>query len=191
MVHKPQHPINRAIIELCCGPDSRMGESSKESKGCMVLRVTEADDLTKAATVNYLIAIINRFKKNKIPTLLWASIPCTGGTRCTNLNWARGIQKTRDLILSHIALYKKRFHGLRRISSKVSGPGDTLCYRVARELQILASSSSTSVYRQVPPTVFHIPRLHVRFDYFGRKIPNQETLESRFRCTHVRSISRS
>ena len=49
---------NRAIIELCCGPDSRIGRSTSASKGCDVYRITAEDDFTCSECVEKVTALL-------------------------------------------------------------------------------------------------------------------------------------
>ena len=105
--------INRVIIELCCADDSRLGQLSRSSEGCLIVRVTESDDLTREDTIKKVLWFAKNVQSHKIPVLIWLSIPCTGGTRLTDLNWVVGTDKTRELIENHRTLYLKLFHSLR------------------------------------------------------------------------------
>ena len=41
----PAKKIDRVILELCTGVNSRIGQRHKWSEGCLVVRITEDDDL--------------------------------------------------------------------------------------------------------------------------------------------------
>ena len=120
--------INRVIIELCCADDSRLGQLSRSSEGCLIVRVTESDDLTREDTVKKILWFVKNVQCHKIPVLIWVSIPCTGGTRLTDLNWVVGTDKTRELIENHRTLYLKLFHSLRRIGQQLAS--DDICYAI-------------------------------------------------------------
>ena len=63
-----------AIIEACCGKNSKMGRVNDPL--CEVVRITEYDDLTSEYGYKKAAAVIEKYGKD---TLLWCSIPCTGG----------------------------------------------------------------------------------------------------------------
>ena len=44
--------IERALIEICFGKDSRIGRPTLESEGCLVVRVTIDDDFSSQAGVD-------------------------------------------------------------------------------------------------------------------------------------------
>ena len=114
--------INRIIIELCCENDSRLGKVTSNNRGCFTIRVTAEHDLTRKTTVDNVVKLVNLIKVMELPVLLWVSIPCTGGTRLTDLNWALGTDLTRAKIEAHQKLYQSLFHNLRRIYACVVGP---------------------------------------------------------------------
>ena len=75
------------------------------------------------ATVDNVVKLVNLIKVMELPVLLWVSIPCTGGTRLTDLNWAIGSDLTREKIEAHRELYRSLVHNLRRIYACVVEPG--------------------------------------------------------------------
>ena len=76
----PTVPITaykRVIIEICCGEDSRLGQPTNYSGGCLIIRVTISDDISTDKGVRKVRqALIDH---NSLPILVWVSIPCTGG----------------------------------------------------------------------------------------------------------------
>ena len=65
-----------------------MGRKTPVSKGCKIIRVTEAHDQTTEAGFQWLLDQISSIPKEK-PILLWSSIPCTGGTKWVHYNLRR------------------------------------------------------------------------------------------------------
>ena len=50
----------RILIEVCCGPNSKLGDTSrKQAHGCIVFRVTEQDDITSPKTRKRIVDLAN------------------------------------------------------------------------------------------------------------------------------------
>ena len=83
-----QGGCNRVLIEFCCAHDSKLSEARDASKGCRCIRVTEAEDGTTESCRNWLAREVKSFRtshpKGKI--LLYASLPCVGGSPWGNVN---------------------------------------------------------------------------------------------------------
>jgi len=75
----------RTLIEFCCGPDSVLGKPSSAAQGCEVIRLTEKEDVTTGRGLR-IAAEACAFKPN---VMLWASMPCTGGSPWQKLNARR------------------------------------------------------------------------------------------------------
>ena len=75
------HENPRTLIEFCCGHDSVLGEQTQHSRGCRCVRITEEDDATTANGINKAKKAIGGPN-----TLLWSSIPCTGGCPWQHVN---------------------------------------------------------------------------------------------------------
>ena len=81
---KPASPAtthNRAMIEYCCGPDSLLGQKTRQSEGCIVHRITQKEDATSDAGHELGMKLLDEPK-----TMLFASMPCTGGSAWMNIN---------------------------------------------------------------------------------------------------------
>ena len=90
----------RHIVEFCCSPDSLMGLPTVESRGCRVVRITEADDVTTEE------GLAKALHAALLPLcLLWASIPCTGGCPWQRVN--AHIPGVAAKIRRHIELFKR------------------------------------------------------------------------------------
>ena len=51
----PAAILNRTIIELCCGPRSKLSDPRYEEQGCNCVRITETHDLTTDVGMDYAI----------------------------------------------------------------------------------------------------------------------------------------
>jgi hypothetical protein len=76
------------IIEWCCGRDSMLGKPSTHSDGCKVVRLTIDDDLRTLEGLQKAMRIVQDCPRGR--TLLWSSMPCTGGSPWQTLNVALG-----------------------------------------------------------------------------------------------------
>ena len=73
--------VKRNIVELCRGGNSKIGQSKYQRDGCTVTRLTLEDDVI---TNQGLYKAIEAVRSENC--LLWASIPCTGGSPWQNIN---------------------------------------------------------------------------------------------------------
>ncbi len=94
-----QVPINRTLVEVCCGPNSYLGELTTQSAGCRVVRITEKEDFTTSAGVQLAIDNINSPQDG-----VWFSVPCIGGCAYQSQNWLIG-ESTREKIAGHWKQY--------------------------------------------------------------------------------------
>ena len=74
-------PPKRTLVEVCCGHDSVLGQDSSETQRCRKIRITVDDDFTSRAGLNKTLHEIEGPN-----TLVWASLPCTGGSPWQHLN---------------------------------------------------------------------------------------------------------
>ena len=83
-----QGGIQRLLIEFFCAHDSKLSEKRDATKGCKCIRVTEAEDGATESCRNWLAQEVKDFRarrpKGKI--LLYASLPCVGGSPWGNVN---------------------------------------------------------------------------------------------------------
>jgi hypothetical protein len=90
----------RIVVEVCCGPNSLLGEiARKECKDCSVYCITEHDDFRSENTLNRCISLC------KPGTLVFLSLPCTGGSRWYNINKHKpgGIKRHK----AHVRLFRQ------------------------------------------------------------------------------------
>ena len=90
----------RRIVEFCCGPQSLIGQYA--SANCEVIRLTAADDMASQSGVDTAVSAVS---VPGLPTLLFGSLPCVGGSPYQRLNWYAG-PATRTKIQNHWKLFR-------------------------------------------------------------------------------------
>ena len=74
--------VNRRIVEFCAGENSRMGRhAAKTSSKCEVIRLTAKEDVTSKEGFSKAAHAVQADN-----VLLWASMPCTGGSPWQQIN---------------------------------------------------------------------------------------------------------
>ena len=94
-----------------------LGVPTRWSKGCRVIRLTLQDDVASEAGLRKATKAVQQSN-----TLLWASIPCTGGSPWQNLNQRTGNGRKR--IAEHKRLFRlmwKSFVIVARACRKAGG----------------------------------------------------------------------
>ena len=100
IISSPSGDVKRTIVEFCCGEDSELGNSKYQMDGCTVIRCTEKDDVTTKSGLERAIAAVSQQ-----PCLLWASMPCTGGSA----RWAHNVlnEGGPEKLEAHRAKFRK------------------------------------------------------------------------------------
>ena len=93
-------PIRR-LVKFCCGPDSLLSQSTAASAQCECIRITIEDDVTTESGKQHSLNAVT----TKTPTLLWASMPCTGGSPWQFINAKRPGGPVN--LRKHLRLYHK------------------------------------------------------------------------------------
>jgi RNA:NAD 2'-phosphotransferase (TPT1/KptA family) len=109
---------DRIIIEYCCSPESKIGEHTRWSNKCLVYRITEQDDATKDSTISKIKDIIHN---SLVPVLLFASMPCTGGSPWQNINAKKPGGQRR--ILNHKTLFNKLWNNFEVLCGEIHDRG--------------------------------------------------------------------
>ena len=86
-------------MEFCCSESSKLCMKSPLTQNCSLVRLTKEDDMTTDEGVSKALAVAQR--KN---VLLWASIPCTGGSPWQRIT--KRLASARIKIAAHIELFK-------------------------------------------------------------------------------------
>ena len=111
----------RLIIEVCCGDDSLIGNLAiNKYKDCKVVRITESMNLNDPKTRREVLSIAKEAHKDGLRILVWASLPCTGGSQWARLNLA--VDKNRSAVFEARRKFTKLWasfvdlsHGLDRL----------------------------------------------------------------------------
>ena len=123
------------IIEFGCGNHSAIGEQATTA---LVVRFTAEDDLTK----NETLAIVNAVAEAnpKASVLLWAAIPCTGGSPLQQINLARGMDP--DKLKARWKLFRKLWAGFEDVAKRIIASGWHIAIAWPRHANIGATSTS-------------------------------------------------
>ena len=106
----------RCIVEVCCSSNSLIGKLADSC--CEVIRITEEDDFT---TDKGRAKALTAVRKYGVDTLVWISIPCTGGSPWQNLNKKRksGLVRLRQ----HHKLFKQLWLSAVEVAHEVRNVG--------------------------------------------------------------------
>ena len=115
-------PHDRVILEVCCGPNSKLGDTTRGvTKGCKVIRCTKERDITLQHNRNSIREEVNRCVRvdgTILPLLIWASIPCTGGSTWAYVNLQHDTAKEK--VLMHREEFKKIWSGFVDLINSIS-----------------------------------------------------------------------
>ena len=118
--------IDRVIIEVCCSPQSLIGKSANQDDGCLVIRITEAEDFTSKWCRDVIVFTSWYFQTTETPVLNWFSIPCTGGTQWSYLNWAKGSEQTRHKMNQHVKLFETMWESFTAVAPHIRNSGNLM-----------------------------------------------------------------
>ena len=78
----------RMLIEFCCSDDSKLSTPRKSNEDCHCIRVTEKEDGTTISCRQRLASQVQDFRCdfNDGTLILYASLPCVGGSPWGNVN---------------------------------------------------------------------------------------------------------
>ena len=103
---RPEAQFSRLMVEVCCGSTSILGEVAKEKyPECEVLRITKNEDLNNVDTRKSILSKAKSYAAVSKPILVWASLPCTGGSTWSHLNLT--IEGNRERVLAARKLFTK------------------------------------------------------------------------------------
>ena len=114
----------RHIIEWCCSPDSLIGSErfNNTNTSCVTTRITEEIDGTSTEGLQYAK---NKYNKMKVlPTVIFASMPCTGGTAWNSVNIRN--EDGAEKIQQHIDLFDKLWANFTKLVEHCSSPTTTV-----------------------------------------------------------------
>ena len=112
---------HRTIIEFCCGEESLLGKLA--DKNCTVHRVTIENDVTTPEGMAHVLKLIENCNPHR--TLLFASMPCTGGSPWMNLNrrYPGGAAKLRI----HLRIFKRIWSCFAKCAMLLKSLGGHIC----------------------------------------------------------------
>ena len=177
---------NRVLVEFCCSPNSKLGEARAAAKGCHVLRVTEEDDATKPQTIRRLVQEIHTLcDEGGLMLLLYASLPCTGGSSWQRLN----IQNNPELVAKHRALFKKLFRSFCSLSKLLKRHNPQIIMELPRTCDYWKEESVVKFVKQhgLHPEYCDGCMAGVTNDK-DEPLKKQWTLMSSFPLPHIRDI---
>jgi hypothetical protein len=121
----PDVPFDRFIIEFCCGENSMLGQPYEESTGCKVFRLTEKIDMTSTDGLCFAKQCLHSTRGK--PTLLWGSLPCTGGCRFWNQmrHWGPSYRRKQE---RHIKIFSALFDTFKILAHDVRKAGGYIAY---------------------------------------------------------------
>ena len=96
-------PVDRTIVEFCCGRNSRLGRPYWCSKGCRVICITE--ELDANSVQGKVMSAKGVCSKRG---MFFASIPCTGGCPFNSINGrtAQGMANIRKHVAAMLPLLR-------------------------------------------------------------------------------------
>jgi len=110
---------DRMLLEFCCGEDSYLSTPMPYNKGCKFIRLTERLDMTTQEGLEYAMQALNDPVALKGNVLLWAAIPCTGGSAWNRFNWAKGGQHMHWKIRGHWKMFRALFKNFKILADRV------------------------------------------------------------------------
>ena len=108
---KPFEP--RMLIEFCCSDDSKLSTQRKSSQDCHCIRVTEKEDGTTNSCRQRLASQVQDFRNDfhDGTLILYASLPCVGGSPWGNVNGltVEGQERIKEQQKQFTKLFKSFF----------------------------------------------------------------------------------
>jgi len=112
--HRREWP-NRTIVEFCCGNDSLIGQPGRYTAGCKVIRCTiEHDVLTPEGERRAIRGASHP------GSLVWSSIPCTGGSTWQRINLARARREGNTLLEKRVTDLQNDARRMIRVLDRVA-----------------------------------------------------------------------
>ena len=119
------------LVEVCCSETSKLSERRESSAGCLTLRVTARHDLREVSTIKRVVKAVNEFRwhhpQGKL--LVYASLPCTGGSPWGHVN--KGLGDGTKHIEQHQRLFIQLQNALIRLVESVRDENTFLAYELS------------------------------------------------------------
>ena len=124
--------VPRMLIEFCCSEDSKLSTPRKSSEGCHCVRVTEKDDGTLHSSRQRLASQIQDFRNdfNEGTLILYASLPCVGGSPWGNVNGMT--VEGQDRIKEQQKMFTKLFKSFVKLVDEVKDERTLIAFELSK-----------------------------------------------------------
>ena len=128
--------VPRILIEFCCSEDSKLSTQRKSSPNCHCIRVTEKDDGTTDSCRQRLASQIKDFRNDfdNGTLILYASLPCVGGSPWGNVN---GLTVAgHDRIKEQQKQFKKLFKSFVKLVDEVYDERTLIAFELSKSCKL-------------------------------------------------------
>jgi hypothetical protein len=109
------------VIEFCCGDDSKIGNECVKRGNCECQKLTINEDMSCKEGLEYALDVVRTAVVKGQFMLLWAAMPCTGGSPWQNYN--KQFPKAAARIRKHIKTFNLIFSNFAIIAREVKEAG--------------------------------------------------------------------
>ena len=144
----PPNHVPRMLIEFCCSEDSKPSTPRKASEDCHCIRVTEKEDGTKDSCRQRLASQVKDFRNDMHDRtlILYASLPCAGGSPWGNVN---GLTvEGQERIQEQQRLCNKLFESFVKLVDEVVDDKTLIAFE---KLQILENGQWRNSFSSITP----------------------------------------
>ena len=128
----PPKDVPRMLIEFCCSEDSKLSTPRKASENRHCIRVTEKDDGTQISCRQRLASQVQDFRNDfdNGTLILFASLPCVGGSPWGNVN---GLTvQGQERIQEQQRLFNKLFKSFAKLVDEVGDDKTLIAFDLSR-----------------------------------------------------------
>ena len=124
--------FQRLLIELCCSHESKLCTPREASKERRRIRITESEDGTTQGCRNWPAHEVQAFRENnpQREVLLYASLPCVGGSPWGNINAMTDIGAER--IEQQQKEFTQLFKSLQKLIDEIDGPHFSIAFELPK-----------------------------------------------------------
>ena len=124
--------FQRLLIEFCCSADSKLSTPRDASKGCKLIRVTESEDGSSLSCRNWLAQEVKDFRKANPQgaILLYASLPCVGGSPWGSVNSLT--ESGAERIEQQQKDFSKLFKSFQKLIQEIDGPQLSIAFELSK-----------------------------------------------------------
>ena len=124
--------FRRLLVEFCCSHDSKLCTPRDASKGCRLIRVTENEDGATKGCRNWLAQEVQSFREinPQGEVLLYASLPCVGGSAWGYINAMTGAGAER--IKQQQKEFTKLFKSHPKLIHEIDGQHFSIAFELSK-----------------------------------------------------------